>query len=56
MRYVNLVRFPLFREKLQREYGVFQHSTLMLLWSSAAALVVLAGAHGSAHAETHPIL
>lgn len=56
MKYVNLLRFPLFREKLQREYGVFPHSALMLLWSSPAALVALAGAHGSAHAETHPIL
>jgi uncharacterized BrkB/YihY/UPF0761 family membrane protein len=35
MQYVNLLLFPLFREKLQREYGVFQHSALMLLWSFA---------------------
>lgn len=56
MKYVNLLRFPLFREKLQGENGVFQHSALMLPWSSPAALVALAGAHGSAHAETHPIL
>ena len=50
MKYVNLLLFPLFREKLQREYGVFQHSALILLWSFAATLVVLAGAHESAHA------
>jgi membrane protein len=48
MKYVNLLLFPLFREKLQREYGVFQHSVLILLWSFGAALVVLAGAYASA--------
>jgi uncharacterized BrkB/YihY/UPF0761 family membrane protein len=48
MKYVNLLLFPWFRDKLQREYGVFQHSALILLWSFAASLVVLAGAYASA--------
>jgi hypothetical protein len=49
MKYVSLLLFPLFRENLAREYGVFQHSALILLWSFAASLVVLAGAYGTAH-------
>jgi membrane protein len=49
MKYVNLLLFPLFRARLQREYGVFQHSVLILLWSFAAALMVLAGAYASGH-------
>ncbi|HJT89351.1 MAG TPA: YihY/virulence factor BrkB family protein [Bryobacteraceae bacterium] len=48
MKYVNLLVFPLFREKLQREYGVFQHSVAILLWSFVASLAVLAGAEWSA--------
>ena len=49
MKYVSLLLFPWLREKLQREYGVFQHSALILLWSFAGALVVLAVARWSAH-------
>ncbi|HLI85840.1 MAG TPA: YihY/virulence factor BrkB family protein [Bryobacteraceae bacterium] len=48
MKYVNLLLFPLMRDKLAREYGVFQHSALILLWSFVASLVVLAGAQASA--------
>jgi YihY family inner membrane protein len=48
MKYLNLLLFPLLREKLQGEYGVFQHSAMILLWSFAASLVVLAGAEWSA--------
>jgi uncharacterized BrkB/YihY/UPF0761 family membrane protein len=49
MKYISLLLFPFLREKLQREYGVFQHSALILLWSFAGALVVLAVARWSAH-------
>ncbi len=49
LKYADLLLFPLFRENLAREYGVFQHSALILLWSFAASLVILAGAYGSAH-------
>ena len=48
MKYVNLLVFPLLRDKLRNEYGVFQHTALILLWSFAASLVVLAGAEWSA--------
>jgi membrane protein len=48
MKYVNVLLFPLWRDKLQREYGVFQHSALILLWSFVAALLVLAGGEWAA--------
>jgi uncharacterized BrkB/YihY/UPF0761 family membrane protein len=48
MKYVNLLLFPLLRDKIDREFGVFRHSALILLWSFAASLVVLAGAEWSA--------
>jgi len=50
LKYVNLLLFPLVRDKLQREYGVFRNSVTILLWSFAASLVVLAGAEWSARA------
>lgn len=52
MKYVNFLLFPLLRDKLQREYGVFQHSALILLWSFVAALLVLAGAEWAARRAT----
>ena len=48
MKYINLLLFPLLAQKMQREYGVFQHSVSILLWSFVASLVVLAGAEWSA--------
>jgi membrane protein len=50
LKYINLLLFPLLREKLQREYGVFRNSITILLWSFVASLVVLAGAEWSARA------
>jgi membrane protein len=55
MKYVNLLLFPLIRQRLQREYGVFQHSALILLWSFVASLVVLAGAVASANSASHSL-
>jgi hypothetical protein len=55
MKYVNLLLFPLIRQRLQREYGVFQHSALILLWSFIASLVILAGAHASANSAPHSL-
>lgn len=52
MKYVNFLLFPLWRDKLQREYGVFQHSAMILLWSFVAALLVLAGAEWAARRAT----
>ncbi|HEY1239345.1 MAG TPA: YihY/virulence factor BrkB family protein [Bryobacteraceae bacterium] len=48
MKYLNLLLFPLLRDKLQREYGVFRNSVTILLWTFVASLVVLAGAEWSA--------
>jgi len=39
-------------EKLDREYKIFEYSVTILLWSFAAALVVLAGAHWTARRDT----
>ena len=50
LKYINLLLFPLLRDKLQREYGVFRNSVTILLWSFVASLVVLAGADWSARA------
>jgi len=48
MKYVNLLVFPLLSKKMDREFGPFKHSALILLWSFVASLVVLAGAEWSA--------
>ena len=57
LKYVNLLLFPLFRQKLHREYGVFEHSALILLWSFAASLLVLMGAKWSARSyATDPLI
>ncbi len=48
LKYFNILLFPLLRDKLGREYGVFQHSALILLWSFVASLLVLAGAEWAA--------
>ena len=56
LKYVNLLIAPLLQHKLDREYGIFQHSVTILLWSFVAALVVLAGAHWTArHGRGDPL-
>ena len=56
MKYLGLILFPMLAEKMQREYGVFQHSVSILLWSFLASLVVLAGAEWTARgAGTDPL-
>jgi uncharacterized BrkB/YihY/UPF0761 family membrane protein len=52
IKYVNLLLFPLWRDKLHREYGVFEHSAMILLWSFVASLLVLAGAEWAARRTT----
>ena len=42
---------PLLEAKLEHEYFIFRHSAMILLWSFAAALVVLAGAKWIARRE-----
>ena len=51
LKYVNLVVAPLLQAKLHREYLIFEHSVTILLWSFAAAMIVLAGAHWTARQD-----
>jgi uncharacterized BrkB/YihY/UPF0761 family membrane protein len=51
LKYVNLLVAPVLSVKLHREYFVFEHSVTILLWSFAAAMIVLAGAHWTARRD-----
>jgi uncharacterized BrkB/YihY/UPF0761 family membrane protein len=51
LKYLNLLVWPFFAEKLKNEYNIFQHSVTILLWSFVAALVVLAGAEWTARRD-----
>jgi membrane protein len=48
LKYLNLLAWRFMQAKIKAEYGVFQHSATILLWSFVAALIVLAGAEWSA--------
>src|SRR5262245_53749431 len=48
MKYVNLAIAPYLEAKLEHEYHIFRHSAMILIWSFAAAMVVLAGAEWTA--------
>ena len=48
LKYLNLLISPMLTEKLKHEYDVFRFSVTILLWSFAAAMIVLAGAHWTA--------
>lgn len=48
LKYVNLLTLPWLRTKLRHEYGPFQNSVAIVLWSFLAAMIVLAGAEWSA--------
>jgi len=48
---INLAIWPLFKSKLQSEYGPFYISVTVVLFSFAAAMVVLAGAEWAARRE-----
>ena len=57
LKYVNLALVHLLEAKLEHEYFIFRHSAMILLWSFAAALVVLAGAKWIARREEQdPVL
>jgi membrane protein len=47
-KYLNLLLWPLLREKLRYEYGPFINSAAIVLWSFLAAMIVLAGAEWAA--------
>lgn len=48
IKYLDIFLWRFFEAKLKNEYGPFQHSALILLWSFAGGLIVLAGAEWSA--------
>lgn len=47
-KYVNLLTFPLWLDKLGREYGPFKYSVLIVLWSFLGSMLLLAGAEWAA--------
>jgi len=51
LKYLNLLIWPFFSNKLKSEYNIFQHSVTILLWSFVAALIVLAGAEWTARRD-----
>ena len=48
IKYLDIVLWRIYQEKIRHEYGPFEHSALILLWSFAGGLIVLAGAEWSA--------
>jgi uncharacterized BrkB/YihY/UPF0761 family membrane protein len=48
LKYINLLTWPLLKEKLQNEYGPFYISVTIVLLSFLAAMIVLAGAEWAA--------
>jgi len=48
LKYLNLLVWHLMQNKISAEYGVFQHSATLLLWSFTASMIVLSGAEWSA--------
>lgn len=48
LKYLSLLAWGFMQTKIRGEYGVFQHSATILLWSFTSAMIVLAGADWSA--------
>jgi YihY family inner membrane protein len=48
IKYLDIFLWQYFQVKIKNEYGPFQHSALILLWSFAGGLIVLAGAEWTA--------
>jgi uncharacterized BrkB/YihY/UPF0761 family membrane protein len=48
LKYLQIVTLPWLTNKLHYEYGPFQRSAAIILWSFLAAMIVLAGAEWSA--------
>jgi len=55
LKYIDLMVWPLLRDKLLREYGVFHYAVTILLWSFIGALGVLAAAEWTARPKSSPI-
>lgn len=51
LKYVNVIFADMLSTKLDHEYSIFQFSVTILLWSFAAALIVLGGAHWTARRD-----
>ena len=49
LKYINLLIWPLLKNKLEREYNIFQYSVTIVLWSFVASMIVLAGAYWTAN-------
>jgi uncharacterized BrkB/YihY/UPF0761 family membrane protein len=55
-KYVNMLVSGWLEEKFKADYGVFEHSAMLLVVSALAALIVLAGAHWTAsHEQGDPL-
>jgi membrane protein len=54
LKYINLLVWPLLKDKLQREYGPFYISVTVVLVSFIASMIVLAGAEWSARENRPP--
>ena len=52
LKYINLLAWPLVKEKLQKEYGPFYISVTIVIFSFLASMIVLAGAEWAARG--HP--
>jgi membrane protein len=51
LKYLALLVWPFFSNKLKSEYNIFQHSVTILIWTFVAALIVLAGAEWTARRD-----
>ncbi len=51
LKYVNLLIWPMLKNKLEHEYNIFKYSVTILLWSFVASMIVLAGAEFAARRE-----
>lgn len=54
LKYINYLTWPWFRVKLESEYTPFQYSVAIILYTFAAAMIVLAGAEWSARRDVEP--
>jgi hypothetical protein len=48
LKYVNILVWPRFQDKIAREYGVFQYSVTLIFLGFFTSLLVLAGAEWAA--------
>lgn len=53
LKYVSLLVGPALSRKLDREYGPFEYSVTIILWSFIASMIVLAGANFAARNATN---